>query len=69
MRGLLYAFEEHAIPSVVAATADPTLRVREMALKVIARRRLDEAFEAAARCQGDDVARARPPRAARQRGD
>ena len=59
LRGLLYVFEERAIPSVVAATTDPAWRVREMALKVIARHRLDEALEAAARCQVDDVARVR----------
>ena len=59
LRGLLYVFEERAVPSVVAATTDPAWRVREMALKVIARHRLDEALEAAARCQVDDVARVR----------
>ena len=59
LRGLLYAFDDRATPSVVAATADAAWRVREMALKVIARHRLDEGLEAAARCQGDDVARVR----------
>ena len=59
LRGLLYVFDASATSRVVAATTDPAWRVREMALKVIARHRLDEGLETAARCQGDDVARVR----------
>ena len=59
LRGLLYVFNERATDHVVAATSDPAWRVREMALKVIAARRLDDGLEAAARCQDDDVARVR----------
>ena len=59
LRGMLYAFNERATSHVLAATADPAWRAREMALKVIAAHHLDDGLEAAARCQGDDVARVR----------
>ena len=59
LRGLLYVWRDVATPAVIAACADSSWRAREMALKVCARRRLDEALEAASTCQDDDVARVR----------
>lgn len=59
LRALLYTWSDVAAPAVVSACDDESWRCREMALKVAARRRLDEALEAAARCQGDSVARVR----------
>jgi len=58
-RGLLYAWEDSAARSVVHATTDDAWRVREMALKVIARHRLDEAAEAASGAMEDPVPRVR----------
>jgi hypothetical protein len=40
-RGLLYAWNDKAVKAVLAATKDDSWRVREMAVKVAARRRLD----------------------------
>jgi hypothetical protein len=59
LRAFLYTWNDVATPAVVSACADESWRCREMALKVTARRRLDEALEAATRCQGDPVARVR----------
>jgi hypothetical protein len=60
-RGLLYAWcaDERAAPAVVAATGDPAWRVREMAFKVVIRRCLDDALEAATRADADPVRRVR----------
>jgi hypothetical protein len=58
-RALLYAWNERAIPAVVRATADEAWRVRENALKVIARHRVDEALEALTDCLDDDIPRVR----------
>jgi len=44
-RGLSYAWGEHALPTLVAALGDEAWRVREMATKVVARHRLDDALE------------------------
>ena len=38
-RGLLWAYDEAALPAVRAALRDPAWRVREMAAKVVARHR------------------------------
>ena len=59
LRGLLYVFDDVATSHVVAACADPAWRVREMALKVVATHALDDALEAVAARQLDDVARVR----------
>ena len=59
LRGLLYVFDPAATRRVLDACEDPAWRVREMALKVIAAHYVDDGLEAAARCQGDDVARVR----------
>lgn len=59
LRGLLYAWEDSAGAAVTGHLDDESWRVREMALKVVARRRLDDALEGAARRQDDPVARVR----------
>lgn len=59
LRGLLYVWRDVATPAVLASCADSSWRAREMALKVCARHRLDDALEAASLCQFDDVARVR----------
>lgn len=58
-RGLLYAWEERAAPAIVQATADEAWRVREMALKVIARHAVGDAIEVVATLRNDPVARVR----------
>jgi hypothetical protein len=58
-RGLLYAWDDLATPSVVRATEDPAWRVREMAAKVILRRRLEVAVPQVATLQRDPVPRVR----------
>jgi HEAT repeat protein len=58
-RGLLYAWEDRAASAVVRAADDDAWRVREMALKVIARHVLDDGVEAAARRLDDPVPRVR----------
>lgn len=58
-RGLLHAWDDRAAPVVVGATADESWRVREMALKVIARHEVGDALDAVARLQDDPVARVR----------
>jgi hypothetical protein len=40
-RGLLWAWDDVALPALTEALADEHWRVREMALKVVARHRLD----------------------------
>jgi HEAT repeat protein len=56
-RGLLWAWDDAATPTVIAALADESWRVREMALKVIARHRVDDALEAVTLCAEDPVPR------------
>jgi HEAT repeat protein len=58
-RGLLWAWDDAATPTVIAALADESWRVREMALKVIARHRVDAALEAVASLADDPVPRVR----------
>jgi hypothetical protein len=58
-RALLYAWEEPATTAVVLATGDEAWRVREMAAKVIARHRLEDAIGAVVGLQGDPVTRVR----------
>jgi hypothetical protein len=58
-RGLLWAWDDAAIPAVIAALADESWRVREMALKVIARHRVDDALEAVTERADDEVPRVR----------
>jgi hypothetical protein len=58
-RGLLHVWDDRAIEALVSATRDPSWRVREMAAKVVARHRVDDALEAMALLQDDEVARVR----------
>lgn len=59
LRGLLWAWDDVAFSSVKAALADDAWRVREMALKVVARHRLEDALTTIAGLQEDQVARVR----------
>jgi uncharacterized protein (DUF1786 family) len=59
LRGLLYAWDRSAESAVLTCLNDDSWRVREMALKVVARRRIDEALEAVALLQREDIARVR----------
>jgi HEAT repeat protein len=58
-RGLLWAWDDSALPAIVEASADESWRVREMAAKVIARHRLGDALDAVALLREDPVARVR----------
>lgn len=58
-RGLLYAWENWASPSVVAAGRDESWRVREMVMKVANRHMVEDAAEVAARLSEDPVPRVR----------
>ena len=58
-RGLLWAWDDAALPAILRALDDEAWRVREMALKVIARHRLGDALAAAADLRADPVARVR----------
>jgi len=58
-RGLLYVWEDRAAPAIAAAAADDAWRVREMAARVIARHRVDDALEAVTGLRVDQVARVR----------
>jgi hypothetical protein len=58
-RGLLYAWDESACTAVLRALDDEAWRVRDMALKVVARRGIEEAVEQVARLQDDPSARVR----------
>lgn len=58
-RGLLWAWDDVATPGLVLALDDEAWRVREMALKVVARHRVDVALPAVARLQEDPVPRVR----------
>jgi hypothetical protein len=59
LRGLLWVWDDRATRALRVALADEHWRVREMALKVVARHRLDEAFEAALPLRDDPVPRVR----------
>jgi hypothetical protein len=58
-RGLLHAWTDEAEGAVVAALADEHWRVREMAAKVIAKRRIGVALEPVAALRSDPVPRVR----------
>lgn len=59
-RGLLWVWDDVALPAVLSALDDDAWRVREMALKVVARHGLDEALDRAVVAQTKDpVARVR----------
>lgn len=58
-RGLLYAWDDAAGATVVAGLHDEHWRVREMAAKVVRRREVGEAADAAARLVADGTPRVR----------
>jgi hypothetical protein len=58
-RGLLYAWTDEAEGAVVAALADEHWRVREMAAKVVAKRRIGAALDPVAALRADPVPRVR----------
>lgn len=58
-RGLLWAWDDEATNAISAALDDESWRVREMALKVIARNRLDDLLTRVAALQDDSVPRVR----------
>jgi HEAT repeats len=58
-RALLYAWDDSAQAAVLAALADESWRVREMAAKVVARRRLGDALPIVAEMSDDRVVRVR----------
>jgi hypothetical protein len=58
-RGLLYAWDDSARPAVVRALNDEAWRVRDMALKVVARHNVEEASEQVRRLRTDPSARVR----------
>lgn len=59
LRGLLWAWDDVAFQSVEAALNDDAWRVREMALKVVARHRLEDALATVVDLGEDPVARVR----------
>jgi HEAT repeat protein len=59
LRGLLWAWGDAALPVVMAALDDEAWRVREMALRVVARHMLEDALATVAALQEDPVARVR----------
>lgn len=58
-RGLLWTWADEATTAVVVALGDESWRVREMALKVVARHAVGDALPSVAELQDDDVARVR----------
>ena len=58
-RGLLHVWDDRASAAIIQATNDPAWRVREMAAKVIARHRIDDAFTAVGLLRNDQVPRVR----------
>jgi hypothetical protein len=58
-RALLYPWDDRASGAVLTALADESWRVREMAAKVVARRRLGAALAAVAGLRNDPVPRVR----------
>jgi len=58
-RGLLYVWDDSAEDAVIGALGDEHWRVREMAAKVVARRRIDSALEPVTGLRNDPVPRVR----------
>lgn len=56
-RGLLWAWDDQACPEIAAALDDEAWRVREMAVKVVARHGLDDLTDRVAARQYDPVRR------------
>ena len=58
-RGLLWAWDDAALQSIEVALNDDAWRVREMALKVVARHRLEDTVLTVVELQEDPAARVR----------
>jgi len=58
-RGLLWAWDDSAVPAVMAALDDDEWRVREMAAKVVARHLVEDALAEVSMLQDDPVPRVR----------
>jgi HEAT repeat protein len=58
-RGLLWCWDDVATEALIGALDDDAWRVREMALKVVARHRVEKAIDKVAQLQDDPVARVR----------
>lgn len=58
-RGLLHAWDDSAVAAIVGAARDESWRVREMTARVVARHRVECAFEAMTELRGDGVPRVR----------
>jgi HEAT repeat protein len=59
VRGLLWVWDDSAVPAVTAALGDESWRVREMAAKVVARHVVGDALPAVAELRDDPVVRVR----------
>ncbi|MBB6629735.1 HEAT repeat domain-containing protein [Nocardioides sp. KIGAM211] len=59
LRGLLWAWDDDALPAVETALNDEAWRVREMALKVVARHRLEDLIDPVVAMREDESARVR----------
>jgi hypothetical protein len=57
VRGLLWVWDDSALPCVVDALGDDAWRVREMALRVVAKHQLHDAATAVASLRHDPVSR------------
>jgi HEAT repeats len=57
VRGLMWAWDDSALPCILTSLRDDSWRVREMALKVVARHRLTAAVTAVAALEDDPVPR------------
>jgi hypothetical protein len=66
-RGLLYAWDDSARAAVLRALGDEAWRVRDMALKVVARRGIQEAVDQVERLREDSSARVRASAARAQK--
>ena len=66
-RGLLYAWDDSARAAVLRALDDEAWRVRDMALKLVARRGIQEAADQVERLRGDSSARVRASAARAQK--
>jgi HEAT repeat protein len=58
-RGLLWEWDDSAVPAIVAALTDDAWRVREMAAKAVARNDVGDALQAVSHLRDDPVARVR----------
>lgn len=58
-RGLYWVWDDNARPALIAATRDPSWRVREMVARVVARHLVGDAIAAVAELRDDPVSRVR----------